>query len=134
MISLVIFFALSTHGVKSAAEVSAMRRQTTLQMGSNGSREELRVGDEVHIELQAIGGAGYWWYFDGFDSDHFDLLREETRVENPARGTVGSPVIGVWILGVRKAGITSIRMKCYRQWEGMEKSVNQFEVQVDILP
>ena len=110
-------------------------RKILLDKNSNGEKIELKVGDEIQIELKAIGGAGYAWYFDQLDKDFFDLMGEERKVVAPEKGDfVGAPVLTVWKLRARKPGISFIRMSCYRQWEGKEKAVNQFEVQVKITP
>jgi predicted secreted protein len=104
-------------------------------MNSNGKKIELKVGDEIEIELKAVGSAGYAWYLDKLDRDFFDLMGEERKVAAPEKGgVVGTPVLMVWKLKARKPATSFIRMLYYRQWEGKEKAANQFEVIVDITP
>jgi len=104
-------------------------------MNSNGKKIELKVGDEIQIELKAMGSAGYAWYFDKLDQDFFYLVGEERKDVAPERGdVVGAPVLMVWKLRAKKSGTTFIRMLHYRQWEGNDKAINQFEILVDITP
>jgi predicted secreted protein len=46
----------------------------------------------------------------------------------------GRPIIGIWKLRTRKPGCSIVRMKYYRAWEKSEKTINQFEINVDISP
>lgn len=119
-------------GAAVGEEPHAMVGKVTLDINSNGKKIELRTGDELVIELQVMGGAGYGWYFDGFDSDHFDLIGEETKPVNQEKGIVGAPVLGLWTLRAARPGTGFIRMKYYRVWEGKDSSIRQFEVEVNI--
>jgi predicted secreted protein len=59
----------------------------------NGKRIEMKVGDEIRIELQGTGAAGYAWHFDKLDQDLFQLKREESKEKaGESEKTVGSPV------------------------------------------
>lgn len=96
---------------------------------------EVKVGDEIQIELGAIGGTGYSWYFDDLDNDFFDLISEGTRMIAGGReGAAGNPVIMIWKLRAKKPGMSSIGMSYYRVWEGRGKAVKQFEIGIDIIP
>lgn len=106
-----------------------------LDMNSNGKKIELKVGDEIQIELSATGSAGYAWYFDKLDQDYFKLLSQERKVITPEKGDmVGTPVLTVWRLRAIRTGASLIKMAYYRQWEGKDKAVNQFEMLVEITP
>ena len=62
-------------------------------------------------------------------------MGEERKVVAPEKGYfVGAPVLTVWKLRAKKPGTSFVRMNCYRQWEGREKTVSRFEVQVKITP
>lgn len=112
-----------------------MSRKVSLDINSNGKKVELKVGDEIQIELKATGSAGYAWYFDKLDQDLFKLMSEERKVVTPEkRDVVGTPVLTVWKLRANKPGTSSIRMSYYRQWEEKDKAVDQFEILVDITP
>jgi predicted secreted protein len=106
-----------------------------LDISSSGKKIELKVGDEIQIELKTVGSAGYAWYFDKLDQDFFDLMGEEGKSIAPEKGdVVGTPVVMIWKLRARKPGNSMIRMSCYRPWEGKDKAVNQFEIRVHITP
>lgn len=112
-----------------------MSQKILLDINSSGKKIELKVGDEVQIELKAVGSAGYAWYFDRLDQDFFDLTGEEGKGIAPEKGdVVGTPVLMVWKLRARKPGNSMIRMWYYRPWEGKDKAVNQFEILVHIAP
>jgi predicted secreted protein len=112
-----------------------MSKKILLDINSNGKKIELKVGDEIQIELKAMGSAGYAWYFDKLDQDFFDPIGEERKGVALEKGdVVGTPVLMVWKLRAKKSGTTFIRMSYYRPWEGKDKAVNQFEVLVDITP
>src|SRR5208283_3155184 len=106
-----------------------------LDMNSNGKKIELKVGEEIDIELEGAGATGYWWYFDGLDYGFFEVAGEETRArDKDGKEMVGSPVIGIWKLRAKNPGRSIIRMKYYRAWEKNDRAINQFEVSVDISP
>ncbi len=112
-----------------------MDRKVMLNKTSNGKKIELKVGDEIHIELEGAGATGYWWYFDGLDNGLFEITGEETRVvDREGKEMAGRPVIGIWKLRARKPGHSIIKMKYYRAWEKGDKAINQFEISVDIGP
>lgn len=112
-----------------------MKKKILLDMNSNGKRIELKVGDEIQIELKAIGGAGYAWYFDRLDKDLFELIGEEKKViSREGKDRVGTPVISVWKLKAMKPGSSLIKMSYYRIWEGRDKAIDHFEVSVDTIP
>ena len=106
-----------------------------LDMNSNGKKIELKVGDEIQIELNATGSAGYAWYFDKLDQDYFKLLSQERKLITPEKGdVVGTPVLTVWRLRAIRTGASLIKMAYYRQWEGKDKAVNQFGILVEVIP
>ena len=106
-----------------------------LDINSNGKKIELKVGDEIQIELSATGSAGYAWYFDKLDQDYFKLLSQERKLITPEKGDmVGTPVLTVWRLRAIRTGASLIKMAYYRQWEGKDKAANQFQILVEITP
>jgi len=136
LIPLVTSFCFACVSYAGSAETSnRMSQKILLDINSNGKKIELKVGDEIQIELKAMGGAGYAWYFDKLDQNFFDLMGEERKVVALEKGdVVGTPVLMVWKLRAKKPGTSSVRMSYYRQWEGKDKAVNQFEILVDITP
>ena len=136
LIPLITLFCLACVSHAGSAERSnKVSQKILLDISSSGKKIELKVGDEIQIELKTVGSAGYAWYFDKLDQDFFDLMGEEGKSIAPEKGdVVGTPVVMIWKLRARKPGNSMIRMLCYRPWEGKDKAVNQFEIRVHITP
>jgi predicted secreted protein len=135
IIVIMVFILLGNLCAEAAAKMDNMGREVMLDINSNGKKVELRVGDEISIELMGAGGTGYRWYFDKIDHRLFELVGEETRVAGKGeKEMTGRPVIGTWKLRAKRAGRSIIRMKYCRVWEKSGKAINQFEVSVDISP
>jgi predicted secreted protein len=129
------FFMAAVLYTAYASPPDNIKKKILLDVNSSGKRIEVNVGDEIQIELGAIGSAGYGWYFDKLDNDLFELIGEEKKVTSgEGKDMVGTPVISIWRLKAMKPGRSIIRMSCYRLWEGKDKAINQFEVNVDIAP
>jgi predicted secreted protein len=123
----VSFFAATTDG-------SAGMKKIRVDIDSSGGRIELRAGDKIQIELQGVGGTGYSWYFDELDHDFFELIGEERKIQEKGGESVGSPTLYTWILKAKNTGKSVIRMSYYRIWEGKDKALRRFELEVNIVP
>ena len=95
----------------------------------NGKEIVLKIGAILQIELRTVGAAGYSWKFDKLDEDYLKVISHESEAVS---GASGAPVRSVWRLKARKRGSLKIAMYNYRVWEGKEKSVNTFVLQVKI--
>jgi predicted secreted protein len=101
----------------------------------NGKRIEMKVGDEIRIELHGIGATGYAWHFDKLDQDLFQMRSEERKGEESKSGeSVGTPTLYTWVIKAKKTGTSVIEMSYYRVWERKESAIRQFEVKVTIAP
>jgi predicted secreted protein len=96
----------------------------------NGQAVSLKVGETLRLELPGIGGAGYNWHMDKFDSRYLELLSQET-IKSEA-GLVGSPVMHVWRFKAKQEGQTQIRLDYYRKWEGMTTASKHFLLYLNI--
>jgi predicted secreted protein len=94
----------------------------------NGMVTTLREGERFRIELEALGSAGYNWYFDNLDEEHLELISKSTRAVS--EGSVGAPVMSVWLMKARHKGSTEIQMDYYRIWEGKDKATEHFSVRI----
>ncbi len=101
----------------------------TVGMKDNGREVGMKAGEVMQIELQTLGSAGYSWEFEDFDTDHFEIVSKEARVISDR---IGAPVMRLWQLRAKKSGNARIVMYNYRLWEGREKSVNRFFLDVTI--
>jgi len=114
---------------------SLMTPKIVVDKNSSGKEIEVKVGDEIQIELESIGGTGFSWYFDVLDTTLFERVGERTRSINRERENIGgNPVIMVWILRAKTPGDSSIKMSYYRIWEGENSAIKHFEIKVHIVP
>ncbi len=100
--------------------------------GDNGKQITIKTGDVLQIELQRSGGTGYEWYLDQSYKRYFELLGEET-VARQSENLVGTPVVRRWKLRAVEGGEACIRLFLYRKWEGEDKAVEKFRIEVRIL-
>lgn len=101
-----------------------------LQKGDNGKEISLKVGEVFEIQLEGVGGTGYGWYVRNLDTRYVDLLGEKTRAVS--EGRLGGPVLGLWTFRAKEPGDTEISMDYYRQWEGIQKAGDHFQVKITI--
>ena len=105
-------------------------KTVVLTKQDSGKRIDVKTGEVVQVELEAMGTAGYQWFVEIWDQGILRLASEETKVLHPGR--LGAPVLMVWKFEVIKEGTTEIKMNHYRSWEGKEHSTDHFEVRVEI--
>lgn len=76
-------------------------------------RLDARVGEEIHLALEAMPGAGYVW--EVVDGDDVELVRRETA--RPAPDAIGASTEQVLVLMPRSAGKHSVTLCLKRPWE-----------------
>jgi inhibitor of cysteine peptidase len=119
------------HGEVAFAEERIGDGETVvLSKQDSGKRIDMKIGEVVQVELEAMGTAGYQWFVESLDQEILRLVSEETKVLHPGR--LGAPVLMIWQFEVIKEGTTEIRMNHYRSWEGKEHSTDHFEVRIKI--
>ena len=134
-ISGILFLVTSALYAGGSTDRSGHPAKRLLDESWNGKRIELKVGDEIRIELQGIGATGYTWHFARLDHDLFQLLIEERRREENRGGEfVGTPTRHSWVIKAKKPGSTVINMSYYRIWEEEDKAIRRFEVEVEVIP
>lgn len=123
--SLLIFFP-------GQSEVWAMGKKTEviLQRQENGTEVKLKAGQVFQVQLEGMGGTGYWWYVQPLDARHVELLGEKTQAR--AEGRLGGPVLGIWAFQAKEPGTTEIKMDYYRTWEGLAKAIEKFRVKIRV--
>ena len=117
-------------GVVFAGERKGDGKTVVLSKQDSGKQIDVKTGEVVQVELEAMGTAGYQWFVENLDQDILKLGSEETKVPYPGR--LGAPVLMIWKFEVIKEGFTEIRMNHYRSWEGQEHSTDHFEVRIKI--
>jgi predicted secreted protein len=109
-----------------------MSQNNTYNVGKMDSGRVLHVrcGDVIHVELEILGGAGYYWYVDNLNTEYVELL---PGADSQVHGeNIGGPVKGVWVFRTKNKGIAEIRMDHYRIWESKEKAIGHFSVTLSI--
>jgi predicted secreted protein len=133
-ILLILFFITTVSYAESGTELPGHLTKILLDESWNGKKIEVKLGDQIQIELQGTEGTGYAWYFDELDNDFFELIGKERKVQEKSGDLVGSPTLYTWILKAKQIGKSVIKMIYYRVWEGKDKAIRRFEVEVDITP
>lgn len=124
-VSLLIFFS-------GQSEVWAMEKkpELILQRQDNGKELKLKAGQGFQVQLEAMGGTGYWWHVQPTGARQVELLGEKTQAQT--EGRLGGPVLGIWIFQAKEPGTTEIKMDYYRTWEGVEKAIEKFRVKITV--
>ena len=101
-----------------------------LQKQDNGKKITVKAGQVIQIQVEGMGGTGYWWYVQNLDAERVELLSEKTKVASDGR--MGGPVLGLWNFRAKEPGTTEIKMDYYRSWEGSAKAADHFQVRITI--
>ena len=101
-----------------------------LQKQDSGREITLKAGQLIQVQLEGMGGTGYWWYVQNLDARHLEIISEKTRA--PSDGRVGGAVLGLWTFRVKGPGTTEIKMDYYRTWEGAARALEHFRVKISI--
>ena len=117
-------------GIAFSEEVMKKENLVILTKQDQGKEIEVKVGDVIQIELEAMGTAGYQWFVEALDAEHLEVLSGETKVI--MGGKLGAPVLGIWKFEAKKEGLAEIRMYHYRLWEGIDKATDHFSVMLNI--
>ena len=131
ILTLCLIFSTS---VGNSGGTDDMGKKLLVDINSKGKRIEVKVGDEVQIELKGVGSTGYEWHFDLLAHDLFEFTGKEKREIARQGDVVGTPYVAIWKLRAKTPGTSTIRMSYYRVWEGKEKAIDQFEIHVDVIP
>lgn len=102
-----------------------------IQKEQNGHRFTVPLNSLIDVDLPFLGSAGYGWHIENLDTDHLELILEDTRkIGEP--GKVGGAVMGIWRFRTIKSGLTTVKMNYYRTWEGVGTSTDHFKVEIMI--
>jgi len=129
-----LFFITTPSYARNVTELPSHMTKIILDESWNGKTIELKTGDEIQIELRGTGGTGYAWHFDELDNDYLQLIGEGRKVQEESEELVGSSTLYYWILKAKKIGKSVLKMNYYRIWEGRDKAIRRFEVEMDIIP
>lgn len=127
LLALILYFGNACIAIEHKVEGDRM----ILGKQDTGRQITIKAGDIIRIELEAIGGTGYWWYINDLDLTYLEFLSEETKAISD-KGMTGASVMDIWRFKALKKGSAEIRLDYYRKWEGLEKAANQFRIKLII--
>jgi|SRR5208283_947667 len=125
-----LWFLAADRALGSGSPSEESANVVVLHKEDSGRQVQVKSGDVIQVELDGIGGAGYWWYVAKLDTTHVELISEETKAT--AEKKLGGPVRGIWRFRAKEPGRTELIMKYYRVWEGPENAVDQFSAILNI--
>jgi predicted secreted protein len=131
----ILFFLFCSLSMLSPEEGESLNNHPmAVDFGFNGQRIAVNSGEEIQIELEAIGGTGYSWHLDGLDQNLFQVLSEGVKPPDKETEHVGgNPVMMFWKLKALKPGTAAVKLNYYRVWEGKGTAAKHFEVEVQII-
>lgn len=91
------------------------------------SRLEVHVGDTIVIPLPDNPTTGYRWELAPLDGD--DLVLEESTFQ-PAGAGVGGGGTAVWTLRAVDVGISDVKARRWRPWEGESSIIDHYRIRV----
>jgi inhibitor of cysteine peptidase len=124
-------------GVLSACVAAEQSKPTEGQMSEilneadNGRTVELRVGDDVVLRLPENAATGYRWAFDAVDRGLVEIKEGEYI---SASNTVGGGGEAQWIIHAKATGVTQVKLKRWRHWEGERSVIERYEFTLQIVP
>jgi len=99
----------------------------------NGREIKVRAGGFIRVELEQLGAAGYAWAIKDLDTEHFEVLSDETERVPPQGDVTGAPVIRTWLISTKNKGKAVLNFLHYRPWEGEKNASETFVLKVRIL-
>ena len=95
---------------------------------------KVRVGGAIRVDLEELGTAGYAWMLENLDSEHFRVLKTESRETQSPSNFTGAPVVRTWLIQPKTVGKSALRFLHYRLWEGEKSASDTFVLKVRIIP
>ena len=106
--------------------------QVSVDDSATGKTVEIAVAGTLTVTLESNPTTGFQWELASI-SDQAVLEKQSNTFEDPEdTGMVGSPGKEVWTFRALKKGISTISMEYGRPWEGGEKGVETFTLNVVI--
>ena len=101
-----------------------------LSLNDDGGKLKISLGDRLIINLEQLGGAGYEWEKDVFDSSFF----QETSPQDATvkKGAFGESGARTFIFQPLKKGTAEIRLKHRRPWDPDASTINEFAISIQI--
>jgi inhibitor of cysteine peptidase len=100
----------------------------TVTENNSGGQLSAQVGDTIEIHLAENATTGYRWELDDLDPR---LFESEDATSDYRSGAVGSGGAALFRIKVVAAGSATLRLKCWRRWEGNSGVLKRFAVTVN---
>jgi len=97
----------------------------------NGTTVESHVGEEVVLRLPENASTGYRWAVEAVDTNLVDVQEGEYL---PMSNAVGGGGEAQWIVRAKATGVTLIKLRRWRRWEGESSVRERFEFTIRIMP
>lgn len=123
LFALFVFFSSNSY----CAETVIVNKQF------NGREIKVRSGGLIRVDLEQLGTAGYSWAIKDLDTEHFEVLSDETQDIPPKGEMTGAPVVRTWVISTKHKGKAELRFLHYRPWEGEKNASDSFVLKVRIL-
>ncbi len=102
-----------------------------LTSADNGGTFDLRVGEEVGLRLPENASTGYRWAVDAVDATFVEI--EEGEYVSTSK-TLGGGGEAQWLVKAKVPGVTQIKLKRWRGWEGEGSIIERYEINLRIAP
>jgi len=132
-----LFAAAASGALVSAKAISAPSTLTeastpsVLTSANNGGSIELHVGNRVVIRLPENPSTGYHWAIESVDVSLAEIKEGEFI---PASQMAGAGGEAQWLLKAKAPGMTAVKLKRWRPWEGERSIVERYQITLQIAP
>lgn len=107
------------------------RMSAFLTTADDGRTIELRVGDDAVLRLPENAATGYRWVVDAADGSLVEIKEGEYL---PTSNAVGSGGEAQWAIHAKAVGVTQLKLKRWRHWEGERSVIERYEITLRIVP
>jgi len=101
-----------------------------LSIDDDGGKFTISLSDRLIVNLEQLGGAGFEWEKDEFDSNFFQDKSPPNSLLNG--GAVGGSGLKMFKFQPIKKGTTSLRLKHRRVWDPDAPPIKEFGVTIRI--
>lgn len=106
------------------------RSPKPLEMTDSGTRVSIRMGQQLHISLDANPTTGYTWAIDGAVPEQLEIVDSpQFTARSAALGAGGTEV---WSFRGVRPGDCMLRLKNWRSFEPSTPPLHEFVVRIDV--
>jgi inhibitor of cysteine peptidase len=131
IIALAMVAVLSAYVAADPSKLREGEMSAILTAADNGRTVELRVGGDVVLRLPENPATGYRWAVDAVDETFVDIKEGQYRA---ASNTLGGGGEAQWTVHAKAPGLTQVKLKHWRHWEGERSVIERYELTFRIQP